>query len=288
MPNADVILQSSDLVDFYVQRSVLIVSSPFFKDMFSLPQPPNGAVPDSLPVVHLSEDAETLDSLISMLYPVLPEMPSSSDSALALLAAATKYDMDRVQSSIREEINRRGLLSLTPAESFRMYAVACSKGLIPEMESFARLTLCHPLSFRSLGDALLSFEGQALRYLADFRLRSIREFNANLKSFFSPGGPSRIWASSSCPKGSNQLPDWLESCSRSIQCIWAGEDSLTNIIPTDEQLCHKYLNALQCHGKNGNNCNSCLLVHALEGDKYRKELKYILEKARNVPFMLEG
>ena len=58
------ILHLSDFVDFYVHRSVLIVSSSFFKGMCSLPQPPNGAVPIALPVVQLSEDAETLDSLI--------------------------------------------------------------------------------------------------------------------------------------------------------------------------------------------------------------------------------
>jgi hypothetical protein len=73
MPNADVILQSSDPVGFHVHGSVLIALSPFFRDMSSLPQPPNGAAPDALPVVYLSEDAETLDSLISMLYPVPTE-----------------------------------------------------------------------------------------------------------------------------------------------------------------------------------------------------------------------
>jgi len=115
MPNADVVLQSSDLIDFYVHRSVLIASSSFIRAMFSLPQPRSGAVPNAPPVVHPSEDAETLDSLVSMLYPVPPEMPSSSDSALALLAAAAKYDMDAVKSSIRVEINRRGSISWTAA-----------------------------------------------------------------------------------------------------------------------------------------------------------------------------
>jgi hypothetical protein len=76
--------------------------------------------------------------------------------------------MDAVQSSILVEINRRGLLPSTPAKLFRVYAVACRKGLIPETESSARLTLCHPLMFESLCDALRSFEGQALRDLADF------------------------------------------------------------------------------------------------------------------------
>jgi hypothetical protein len=95
MPNADVILQSSDLVPFRVHKSVLVASSPFFSDMFSLPQP-NDAAPNELPVVNLSENAEVLNSLISMLYPVPPEVPRSSYYILLLLAAAEKYDMDTV------------------------------------------------------------------------------------------------------------------------------------------------------------------------------------------------
>jgi BTB/POZ domain len=288
MPNADVILQSFSLVDFYVHRSVLIASSPFFRDMFSLPQPPNGVVPNPLPVVHLSENAETLDSLISMLYPVPPEMPPSSDNDLALLAAAAKYDMDAVQYSIRVEINRRGLLSSTPAELFRVYAVACSNGLIPEMESSARLTLAYPLTFESLGDALRSFEGRALRDLADFHLRSIRDFASNSKPFIeSLEGPSKIWAG--CPMtGWKRPPYWLEDCLWFKLSGFGSADSVTNTIPTDAQLRDKYLKALQRHVKE-RDCNSCLMVHALEGEEYCEKLKDVLVQVRNVPIlMLEG
>ena len=76
-------------------------------------------------------------------------MPLSSDNILSLLAVAAKYDMEKAQSLIRAEINRRGLLSSTPAEIFRVYAVAYSKRLIPEVETAARLTLGHSLTFKS-------------------------------------------------------------------------------------------------------------------------------------------
>ncbi len=125
MTNADIILQSSDLVNFRVHRSALVASSPFFEDMLSLPQPPNDASTRVLPVVCLSEDAEVLNSLVSIMYPIPPEMPHSSDNILVLLAAAGKYDMDVAQSSICAEINQKGLLSSTIADAFRVYAVAC-------------------------------------------------------------------------------------------------------------------------------------------------------------------
>jgi BTB/POZ domain len=75
MPNAYVILQSSNLVNFRVHRSVLVASSPFFADMFSLPQPQNDTAPNGLPVEYLYKDAEVLNSLISILYPVPPNVP---------------------------------------------------------------------------------------------------------------------------------------------------------------------------------------------------------------------
>ena len=215
MPNADVILRSSDLVHFRVHKSALIASSPFFADMFSLPKPPNDAAPDELPVVHLSEDAKILNSLISMLYSVPPEIPDSSDNILTLLAAATKYDMDAAQSFIRAEVSRRGSLSSTSVGAFRVYAVARSKGLIQEFEAAARLTLGCPLTFESLGDELRLFDGWALRDLADFRLRSTQNLCSNWKSVFDClEGPSKIWAD--CPaKGREdhdgcRLPRWLD------------------------------------------------------------------------------
>ena len=165
-------------------------------------------------MVHLSEDAEVLNGLISMLYSVPLEMPRSSDNILALLAAAARYDMGVAQSSIRAEVSRGWLLSPPGAGIFRVYAIACSKGLNPEVEAAARLTLGHPLTFESLGDSLRSFEGWALRDLADFRLRSIHSLCSNWK-FFLNGlvGPSKIWMD--CPTARDgdddrrRLPPWL-------------------------------------------------------------------------------
>ncbi len=283
MPNADVILQSADLVNFSVHRSALVTSSPFFRDMFSLPQPPNDATPDGLPVVHLSEDAEILDSLISILYPVPPEIPYNSEKILALLAAATKYDMDAVQSVIRAEVSRRGLLSPPRAGSFRVFAVAYSKGLVPEMATAARHTLGSPLTFESLDDALRLFEGGALRDLANFRLRSIDNFSSNLKSFSGYlKGPSKIWVG--CPTAHWQigksagLPTWLEFLHTGpIQA-----HRFTESIPTSAQLCDRYMKALQGHVRR-KDCSFCMKVHILEGEKYCENLRDISTRAWNVP-----
>ena len=302
MPNADVILQSSNLVRFRVHKLVLVTSSPFFGDMFSLPQPPSDPAPDELPIVCLSENTEVLNSLISMLYPVPPEIPDSSDNILALLAAAAKYDMDAAQSSIRAEVSRRGLLSPSGAEAFRMYAIACSKGLIPEVATAARLTLGYPLTFESLGDALRLFEGWALRDLADFRLRSIHSFSTNWKLFSDClRGPSKIWVGCPTAKGRNdvrRLPGWLHDCLRSRLATtnWLGylfglvpadRNRFSETIPTSAQLYDKYLKALQNHVKE-KDCNFCMKVHILEGEKFCTEMKDISAQAWNVPTPMLG
>ena len=247
--------------------------------MFSLPQPQNDAVPEALPVVDLSEDAETLNSLISMLYPVAPEIPLHVYDVLTLLAAATKYDMDTVQSLIRAEISRKKLLSLTlPSPAFHVYAIAYSKRLIPEMATAARDTLRFPLTFVYLGYSLRSFEGGALRDLVDFRLRSIGNFSSNLKTFSNLRRSSKIWVG--CPTVNNtlRLPEWLEFLDSELE----DEGRFTETIPTSTKLCDSYMKALQSHVKQ-KDCNFCMKVHILEGEKYCKKLGDISTQARNVP-----
>jgi BTB/POZ domain len=85
-PDANIIVRSSDLVDFRVHKSVLAMTSPFFKDLLSLPQPSDSETFDGLPVVQLSEDSELLNSLVSILYSVRTVIPSSYEKVLYLLA----------------------------------------------------------------------------------------------------------------------------------------------------------------------------------------------------------
>ncbi len=96
-----------------------------------------------------------------MLYPVDPVVPNSYDKVLYLLAACHKYDMIQVQSSIRAEISRGDFRAPVGTEVFRAYAIAYDKGLIPEMENAARLTLGYPMTFETLGEAMRCFDGWA-------------------------------------------------------------------------------------------------------------------------------
>ena len=61
------------------------MTSPFFKDLLSLPQPSDSETVDDLPVVQLSESSELLNSFVSMLYPVHKVIPNSHEKVLYLL-----------------------------------------------------------------------------------------------------------------------------------------------------------------------------------------------------------
>ncbi|KAH9017243.1 hypothetical protein EDB85DRAFT_2096539 [Lactarius pseudohatsudake] len=169
IPDANIVVRSSDQVNFPVHKSVLAMSSPFFKDLLSLPQPPDDELVDGLPVIQLSEDAGLLNSLISLLYPISPAIPDSYEKVFALLAACQKYDMESVQSNIRAGIKLGTFPAPVEAEAFRACVIAGSMGLAPELENAARLTLGLPMTFESLGEQLRSFKGRALCDLVRYR-----------------------------------------------------------------------------------------------------------------------
>ncbi len=84
-PDANLIIRSSDLVNFRVHKPVLAMASPFFKHLLSHPQPSDSEFFDELPVFQLPEDSELLNCLISILYPVRPVIPKSYEKVLYLL-----------------------------------------------------------------------------------------------------------------------------------------------------------------------------------------------------------
>jgi len=169
IPDADFILRSSDQVNFRVHKSLLSMSSPFFKDLLSLPQPPGDELVDGIPVVQLPENAGLLNSLISFLYPTRRVKPASYEEVFALLNACQKYDMELIQSLIRDEVRIGRFHAPVQGQAFKAYAIASSMGLSPEIEHAGRLTLGQPLTFDSLGEGLRSFKGQALSELIRYR-----------------------------------------------------------------------------------------------------------------------
>ncbi|KAI6043627.1 hypothetical protein EDC04DRAFT_2650983 [Pisolithus marmoratus] len=139
--NAEVILRSSDNVDFRVFKCNLSLASPVFKDMFTLGAPVHGEHPQnpySLPEVLLPETSTALDALLRLIYPLtIPKLDSINDIK-ALLAAVVKYDLitpaiDRATNLITSQHLESKPLSL--------YAIACHYGWRSLAEQAARETL---------------------------------------------------------------------------------------------------------------------------------------------------
>jgi hypothetical protein len=82
--DANLIIRSSDLVDFRVHKSVLAMVSPFFQRLLSLPQPFDSESVDGLPVFQFSKRSDLLNSLISLLYPIRTVVPNAFEKVLCL------------------------------------------------------------------------------------------------------------------------------------------------------------------------------------------------------------
>ncbi|KAH9017244.1 hypothetical protein EDB85DRAFT_2017204 [Lactarius pseudohatsudake] len=285
--------------------------------MFTLPDPSNDGTTNGLPVVDISEDAELVRSLITMLYPIPSELPASYDKTLALLAAAQKYEMDAVQSSIRAEVARGPSPTLDGAQIFRAYAIASSNGLRPETEMAARLTLDQPMTFDHLGDELRLFEGRALRELSTFREQCRDNLASCFKSFLDiDSGPSKIWVG--CPGHKNEqldsarqifgsgsgrrrlvppnsgsrtgfepkesapvkapvLPPWLQDLF--TREIGDLEHAFTRPLIKPSSIRGKYLEALQGHSS-PDLCTFCVKVYVMKGEWYCVQLEQALVRSR--------
>jgi hypothetical protein len=88
--DGNLVIRSSDLVDFRLHKSVLAMASPIFRDTLSLPQPSDSEIADGLPMIRMSEDSELLNCLVSILYPVPTVIPNSYEKVLHLLSTCQR------------------------------------------------------------------------------------------------------------------------------------------------------------------------------------------------------
>jgi len=265
MQNADVILQSSDGVHFHVHKSILSMSSPFFHDMLSVPQPADSELVDGLLVVYLTEDAEVLHNLVTLLYPIPFVTPDDYDKALTLLSASHKYDMAAVQSSIRAKMKSKDLHPLTAAATFRAYCFASAKGLTQEMECVARLSLDFPMTFESIGDELAMFGGWALRDLARYRKRCRDSLVSCLESLLDLRlPPSDIWVGCQSTT-SPTIAWWLQTLLTEHIRTLRGTFALSLLKPSSFRA--EYLASLQSHVSQ-TDCTFCSKVHIMHGETF--------------------
>ncbi|KAI0664237.1 hypothetical protein C8Q70DRAFT_1049742 [Cubamyces menziesii] len=125
-PSADIIFCSADKVYFRLHKIILSLASDFFKSMLSLPQPVIDASNsscasdvDGIPVVHVTEPGDVLESLFRLCYPI-PDPPLDTiDRVRTTLEAALKYEMQEAVSIATYKLQK--LVKTAPS---RVYAIA--------------------------------------------------------------------------------------------------------------------------------------------------------------------
>jgi hypothetical protein len=124
--NPDVILRSSDNIEFRAHMSTLSQASQFFQGMFDIPTPV-GISPedgqffkDGLPIVVMTETHRTVENLLRLCYqkddPVIENFQEARDTVSAMI----KYEMDEKWSEWMKAI----LVTFAEKEPWRLYAFA--------------------------------------------------------------------------------------------------------------------------------------------------------------------
>ena len=141
---ADIVLRSSDNVDFDVHKWPLSRASAIFKDMFSIPSTDDPSnLQDGLPVVCMTEDRRTLDIVLRLCYPIdKPNSTLSIPSVWRLIAAFDKYEMLENFSQTAESM----LLVIAAKHPFVAYTIACRYQLLRTANRVALVSLQKPLS----------------------------------------------------------------------------------------------------------------------------------------------
>lgn len=124
---ADIILRSSDGEDFYAHKLVLSLASPFFKDMFSMPQPtstPLGTSDHTQPVIDMAEDSAVIDCLLRYCYPVFDPVINNLDLVEKIIGATMKYDLTEASVLVTQALQGFSL-----NDPFRVFSIACEHKL---------------------------------------------------------------------------------------------------------------------------------------------------------------
>lgn len=148
---ADFVLQTSDGVRFWLCKAVVARAlSSIFKDLFSVPHPPQDLIAvsdetdsdrvDDKPVVRVLENAAVVDAFVRCCYP-LPRPALAVAIVGALHAAGEKYNTDAVCTHARHEVARYALQN---EHCYHAYLLARQFNMPEEIHTAARQTLHMP------------------------------------------------------------------------------------------------------------------------------------------------
>lgn len=184
----DVIIRSSDLVDFHTHKTFLSFASPFFKDMFAFPQPQATAdedKKDGKPVVRVTEPASTLMKFLPLFYPQFANIPAFDDldGVKEVHRAADKYLIPNATELLSGVL----LQTFVQKEPYRVFAIACIWRSESLAKAAAKETLNKDLNFAAMANPEFGIiTAQQLRKLLAFHQACHLSIGIHLQSAWVP------------------------------------------------------------------------------------------------------
>ena len=123
--DADVIIRAAGTLDFRVHKTILSLVSPFFKDMFTLPQPTSNT-PETLPHVDVQQSAKTWENILRTIYPMPHPIINNLNDLESLLFAARAYDIRPIFDIHKKALENVEFIKQDP---LRLFAIARACGL---------------------------------------------------------------------------------------------------------------------------------------------------------------
>ena len=212
---AEVVLCTSDDVHFRVDKLFLSRASPFFKDMFKLPQPSLDSDPtprdeQGRPIIHVPEDSQILRKLLGYCYPGTMIAMDYITDIPAIVPVLVKYDMNTALQKVRKQLLSPQLLRRDP---LAVFAIAYRFGFREEAIMAMKQSIRHPLIMPYVSE-LDYIPIAAYHTYLNYR-KSCAERIANLTDL---SQPNNIWdrfswisyAACACPKdGRYNLRVWF-------------------------------------------------------------------------------
>lgn len=191
--STDLILHTSDNVNFHVWKCILVEVSPVFADMFVLGGRQSrvnsssdadnqvvGADPNAPPCIELPESSAVLRHLLLTFYPPPNFTFTSLDDLKPVIAAAHKYQMDSVVNVLIQVLIR----GFAPAEPLRVFCIATRYRLPLAQEASARsfLTLSVTAAAEACVDDLEDIDAKVYHRLLACHRKCVADLTETLKT----------------------------------------------------------------------------------------------------------
>ena len=208
--STDIILRTSDHVDFHVYSQILVAASPVFEGMFELPQPPaqQQELKYGRPIIRLSEDSGAMETLLRIIYPINKPTRRTVEEVEPALRAAMKFEMELAITVLTQDLQ-----AAAHEHPMQVWATSCRLGLEDMAKTAARVLVpapvpgwgqpaIRPLTFEELGEMRGLSAGDYYRLFEFHRLAG--EVALDFK-FLSPACDAP-WSSSAAQPGTASSP----------------------------------------------------------------------------------